>query len=116
MFSTYHPAASSLVNFNIDDLYDSTLYLHQLFSSRQEPTFVMASQLTLFGDSTVNNKSTQRAFGFFYLANTLSYTRATKEASQFWGAWSIFAFSLLSPYWVLNAYFLAVLEISVCAY
>ena len=44
---------------NIDDLYDSTLNLHQLFSSRQEPTFIMASQLTLFGDSTVNTKSTR---------------------------------------------------------
>ena len=39
--STFHSAALSLVNFNIDDLYDLTH--HQLFSSSQEPTYVMAS-------------------------------------------------------------------------
>jgi len=49
--STFHPATSLLARFqeyNIDDLYDLILCLHQLFSSRQEPMFVMASQLELF--------------------------------------------------------------------
>jgi len=49
--STFHPVASEFQEYNIDDHYDSILRLHQLFSLRQEPTFVMASQLTLFGDS-----------------------------------------------------------------
>ena len=43
--STFHPASSSLANFKITISTISTtriLPLHQLFSSRQEPTFVMA--------------------------------------------------------------------------
>ena len=47
--------------------------------------------------------------------NLLSCTRATKEASQFWGHGQ-FLPSLLTTYWVLRAYFLAVSVISVCAY
>ena len=58
--------ASEFQWYNIDDLYNLTFHLHQLFSSRQEPTFVMASQLTLFGDSTVNTRSIRRVFGFFF--------------------------------------------------
>ena len=64
--------ASEFQGYSIDDLYVSTLHLHQLFSSRQEPTFVMASQLTLFGDSTMNTKSTRR-----------SYTREPKRRCSF---------------------------------
>ena len=67
--STFHLAASSLANFNdtISTISTTRLFIRllQLFSSKKEPTFVMASQLTLFGDSMVNIKSTQRAFGFF---------------------------------------------------
>ena len=59
------------------------------------------------------------AFGFFlpakYTTHLLSCTRATKEASRFWGVCN-FCLSLLSTYWVLSTNFLAVLEISVCAY
>ena len=105
--STFHPAASSLANFNnVDDLFDLNLQLHQLFSSRQEPTFVMASQLLLFGDSTVSIKSTRRAFLFFLPAKYAVMYRHR----GFGGVVKIFCLSLLS------AYFLAVLEISVCAY
>ena len=76
--STFHPAefiASEFQRCNIDDLYDSTLHLNQLFwyASRHKPTFIMASQLTLFGDSTVNIKSTRRAFGSFLLAEYICY-------------------------------------------
>ena len=69
----------------------------------------MASQLTLFGDSTVNIKSTRRAFGFFLPAEYAVMYRATKEASRFWGCGQFLPFkvSLLSAYWVLSAYFLA---------
>ena len=41
----------------------------------------------------------------------LSSTLATKEGRGFWG---VVNFALLSTYWILS--FLAVLEISVCAY
>ena len=149
----------------------------------------MASQLTLFGDSTVNTKSTRRTYtresklsvvavpryqlfthrsppvccmqvwgvspwmpscsflvsgvflagleGFqeeaapsslanfsgtimyniddLYDSTLLSCTCATKKVSWFWRCGQILP-SLLSAYWVLSAYFLAVLEISVCAY
>ena len=70
--STFHPAASSLAKFN--DTISSRLrrlfiYTSQLFSSRQEPTFVMASQLTLFGDE--------------HQVNTEKLHQRTKEASRF---------------------------------
>ena len=55
----------------------------------------MASQLTLFGDSTMNTKSTRR-----------SYTREPKRCRGF--GCGQFLPSLLSAYWVLSAYFLAV--------
>ena len=114
--STFHPAASSLANFNdtISMISTTRLFikLHQLFSSRQEPTFVMASQLTLFGDQTVNIKSTRRAFGFVLPAEyAVKYTQR-----RGFGGVVDFCLSLLSAFWVLSAYFLAVLEMSVCAY
>ena len=91
--------ASDFEQYNIDNLYDSTPHLHRLFSSRQEPTCFMASQITLFGDSTVNTKSIHGvcpAFGFSspakYLAHLLSCTRATKRGITVLWVWSIFAF------------------------
>ena len=42
-------STSKFQAYNIDDLYDSILCFYVLFSSRKEPTFVMASQLTLWG-------------------------------------------------------------------
>ena len=109
---------SEFQRYNIDDLYDSTLHLHQLFSSWQEPTFVMASQLTLFRDSTVSFKSTQRTFGFFLHIFPAEYAviHVLPKRHRDFGGVVNFCLSLLSTYWVLSAYFLAVLEISVCAY
>ena len=77
----------------------------------------MASQLTLFGYSTVNIKSTRRAFGFFlpveYSVMYMCYQRGVAVL----GVWSILPFIIKRMnYWVLSAYFLAVLEISVSAY
>ena len=50
-----------------------------------------------------------------YTNHLLSCTHATKESSWFWSVVN-FYLSLLSTYWVLSAYLLAVLEISICAY
>ena len=77
--STFHQAASSLANFNDTILTISTtrLFIYVSCSHRhknQREAFVMASQLTLFGDSIVNTKSTQR-----------SYTREFKAALWFGG-------------------------------
>ena len=86
--STFHPVASSLANFNdtISTISTTRLFIYISYSHQDKPTFVISSQLTLFGDSTVNIKSTRRAFGlFFYLPSMLSCTRATEEASRFWG-------------------------------
>ena len=100
----------------IGNLYDPTLHLHQLFSWRQKLTFVMTSKLTLFGDSTMNIKSTRRAFGFFLPAEcAVMYTCYQKRRRSFRGVVN-FCLSLLSANWVLSAYFHAGLEISVCAY
>ena len=69
--------ASSLANFNdaISMISTTRLFIYNSCSLRHEPTFVMASQLTLLGDSTVNIKSTRRAFGFFLPAEyTVMYT------------------------------------------
>jgi len=65
-FSPSDFIASEFQEYNIDDLYDSILRLHQLFSSRQEPTFVMASQHELFLPTN-------------YTTHLLSSTRATNE-------------------------------------
>ena len=60
----------------------------------------------------LNIKSTRRAFWFFLPAE-YAHVHA---ALAFWGRGQFFCRSLLSAYWVLSAYFLAVFEISVCAY
>ena len=63
--TAFHQATLSLANFNIDDLYDST-------------PFVMASQLTLFGDFTVNISAVM--------------LHVQPEALQFWGCGQILPF------------------------
>ena len=82
--------ANEFQQYNIDVLYNSTLHLLQLFSSRQEPLFVMASQLTLIVDSTVNTKSTQRAFGFFLPAEYSFMYTCYQRGVVVLGVWSIF--------------------------
>ena len=74
--------------------------------------FVVASQLTLFGGPTVDIKSTRRAFWFFLPAK---YAVMCMQRRGFGGMVN-FCLSLLSAHWVLSTYFLAVFEISVCAY
>ena len=78
--STFHLVASSLANFNdtISTIYDSTLHLHQLFSSKQEQTFVMGSQLTLWGFHGEHQVNTEKLH---------QRVRVTV-----WGVCSIFAF------------------------
>jgi len=61
----YHPAASLLANFNDILSMISTIWLIYISCSHQDKnhaTFVMASQLTLFGESTVNTKSTRGTY------------------------------------------------------
>ena len=106
--STFHPAASSLENFDDAISTISTTRLFIYISSRQEPTFVMASQHTLLEIPRWTSSPHGELSGYFYLPSTLSCTRATHVVN--------FCLSLLSAYWVLSAYFFAVLEISVCAY
>ena len=82
--------ASSLAKFNdtiSDNLYNSTFHLHQLFSSRQEPTFVMALQLfgDLHGEHKVNMES-------FRILLRVSCTCASKEASRFLGCGQFLVF------------------------
>ena len=74
-------------------------------------------QLTLFRASMVNIKSTQRAFKFFLPAEYAVMYMCYQEvyASQFWDVVN-FCLSLLSAYWVLSTYFLAVFETSVSTY
>ena len=57
------------------------LCLHQLFSSRQEPTFVMASQLKLFLPAN-------------YTTHLLSSTHATNECIVVLEVWLIFPFAI----------------------
>ena len=147
--STFHPAASSLANFN--DTISTISTAHTLAVLIKIWTNVChaisaASQLTPFGDSTVNTKSTRRSNTREFSLNSaqwrfqdvkfsssgfiaskfqrydtnhfddwtiLSCTLATKEARGFW---DVVNFALLSAYWILSTCFLAVLEISVCAY
>ena len=73
---------------------------------------VVASQLTLSGGPTVNIKSPRRAFWFFLPAE---YAVMYTQRGDFGGVVN-FCLPLLSAYWVLSAYFLAVFENSVCAY
>ena len=114
--STFHPAASSLVNFNdtISMVFMTRLFIYISCSHlNKNQRLSWHHSRTLFGDSTVNTKSTQRGFGFFLPAKrTVMYT-CYQRGFTIWGVWSIFCLSLLSAYWVLSAYFLAGLEISV---
>ena len=66
---------------------------------RQGPTFVMASQLTDFGNSTVNIKSTRRAFGLF----SRCHVHVLPKRRRGFGGVVNFYLSLLSAYgyWVL---------------
>ena len=88
---------STFQQYNGDDLYDLTPYLYHLFPSRQELMFVMASQLTLFGDSTVSTTSTWRSY-----TRDLNYQKGVVVL----GVWSILPF-------IIKRIFLAVLEIRV---
>ena len=101
--STFHPATSSLANFKntVSTISTSGFFV---YISRQEPTFVMASQIELFLPANS------------YTTHLLSSTRATNEGiARGFGGVVNFP-SLLSAYWVLSAYFLAVLQISAYAY
>ena len=62
----------------------------------------MASQLTLFGDSMENTKSTRRSCCQVHVLLT--------RVSRFWRCGQFFP-SPLSAFWVLSVYFLAVLRI-----
>ena len=78
--STLHPATSSLANFKntISTISTSRFFIY--ISSRQEPTFVMASQLELFLPANS------------YTTHLLSSTRATNEGIAVLEVWSIFPF------------------------
>ena len=79
--STFHPATvcSSLANFKNTI---STISTSRYISSRQEPTFVMASQLELFLPANS------------YTSHLLSSTRATNEGITVLEVWSIFPFAI----------------------
>ena len=80
--STFHPATSLLANFKNTI---STISMSRFFvyiSSRQEPTFVMASQLELFLPANS------------YTTHLLSSTRATNEGIAVLEVWSIFPFAI----------------------
>jgi len=80
--STFHPATSSLANFKNTVLTISTSQFFVYISSRQEPMFVMASQLELFlpGNS--------------YTTHLLSSTCATNKGIVVLEVWSIFPFAI----------------------
>ena len=80
--STFHPVISSLANFNNTILTITMSRFFVYISSRQEPTFVMASQLELF--SPANS----------YTTHLLSSTRATNEGIAVLEVWSIFPFTI----------------------
>ena len=65
--STFHPATSSLANFKNTVSTISTSRFFVYISSRQEPMFVMASQIELFLPANS------------YTTHLLSSTRATNE-------------------------------------
>ena len=79
--STFHPATSSLANFKntISTISTSRFFV---YISRQEPTFVMASQLELFLPANS------------YTTHLLSSTRATNEGIAVLEVWSIFPFAI----------------------
>ena len=76
--STFHPATSSLANFKntISTISTSRFFV---YISRQEPTFVMASQLELFLPANS------------YTTHLLSSTRATNEGIAVLEVWSVFS-------------------------
>ena len=80
--SNFHPATSSLANFKNTISMISTSRFFVYISSRQEPTFVMASQLELF------------LLANSYTTHLLSSTRATNEGIAVLEVWSIFPFAI----------------------
>ena len=80
--SAFHPATSSLANFKNTISTISTSRFLVYISSRQEPTFVMASQLELCLPANS------------YTTHLLSSTRATNEAIAVLEVWSIFPFAI----------------------
>ena len=80
--STFHPATSSLANFKNTISTISTSRFFVYISSRQEPTFVMASQLELFLPANS------------YTTHLLSSIRATNEGIAVLEVWSIFPFAI----------------------
>ena len=80
--STFHPATSSLANFKNTVSTISTSRFFVYISSRQEPTFVMASQLELFLPANS------------YTTHLLSSIRATNEGIAVLEVWSIFPFAI----------------------
>ena len=80
--STFHPATSLLANFKNTISTISTSRFFVYISSRQEPTFVMASQLELFLPANS------------YTTHLLSSTRATNQAIVVLEVWSIFPFTI----------------------
>ena len=97
---------------NIDDLYDSTLHLATSAVLIKTGTNVChASQLTLWrshGEHQVNTES----FWVIFTCQVHCHVHACRGS----GGVVNFCLSLLSTYWILSTYFLAALEISVCAY
>ena len=80
--STFYPATSSLANFKNTISTMSTSRFFFYISSRQEPTFVMASQIELFLPANS------------YTTHLLSSTRATNEGITVLEVWSIFPFAI----------------------
>ena len=80
--STFHPATSSLENFKNTISTISTSRFFVYISLRQEPTFVMASQIKLFLPANS------------YTTHLLSSTRATNEGITVLEVWSIFPFTI----------------------
>ena len=80
--STFHAATSSLANFKNTISTISTSRFFVYISSRQEPTFVMASQLELFLPANS------------YTTHLLSSTRATNKGIAVLEVWSIFSFAI----------------------
>ena len=80
--STFHPATSSLANFKNTISTISTNRFFIYISSRQEPTFVMASQLELFLPANS------------YTTHLLSSKCATNEGIAVLEVWSNFPFTI----------------------
>ena len=80
--STFHPVTLSLANFKNTISTMSTSRFFVYTSSRQEPTFVMASQLELFLPANS------------YTTHLLSSKRATNEGIAVLELWSILPFAI----------------------